>query len=221
MKPGDGLEEIGERAFLKCTSLCVIIILPAVEAIKAFAFSFCVQLTAVIIGDGVEDIGLGHLSMQIATRHHDLPITQFDWGSGIFGCSGLTTVQLGNRLGEIGNDAFGSPALSRSYYFVPPISLMWCSVTKSKSSSCLQSRCGVGGIMVGVHEKYLRTYCFLLRCNTRACGSYPCKELAGQCLPIAETHSFHPPTEVWILISIQSILSLPNTNSIWRTLICC
>jgi hypothetical protein len=55
--PGEGLEEIGPRAFYKFTSLYEIIIHPAVKAIKDEAFARCSQLMIVTLGEGLEEIG--------------------------------------------------------------------------------------------------------------------------------------------------------------------
>jgi hypothetical protein len=56
---GNGLEEIGERAFYECTSLVRIAIPPAVQVIKDCAFSGCSGLTAADLNDGLEEIGEG------------------------------------------------------------------------------------------------------------------------------------------------------------------
>jgi hypothetical protein len=63
---GEGLKEIGEKAFCECTSLREILITSAVNVIKDSAFEFCLQLTMVILGEGLEEIGRRHLKI----AHH-------------------------------------------------------------------------------------------------------------------------------------------------------
>ncbi len=53
----NGLEEIGEQAAGRCTSLLTIP--PNVRAIKERAFDDCSGLTAVTLGNGLEEIGEG------------------------------------------------------------------------------------------------------------------------------------------------------------------
>jgi hypothetical protein len=55
----DRLEEIGEEAFMLCTSVREIIIPNAVRTIKDGAFCNCMGLTSVTLGDGLEEIGAG------------------------------------------------------------------------------------------------------------------------------------------------------------------
>jgi hypothetical protein len=53
---GNGLEEIGERAFSGCALECIEIP-PAIIAIKAYTFFDCSDLTILILGDGLEESG--------------------------------------------------------------------------------------------------------------------------------------------------------------------
>ena len=45
------------EAFRECTSLYEIWIPPAIKSIKERTFSRCTQLTTVILGEGLEEIG--------------------------------------------------------------------------------------------------------------------------------------------------------------------
>ncbi len=51
---GDGLEEIGERAYCKCTSMHRIVVPNAVKTIKGSAFNGCLRMMTVILCDGLE-----------------------------------------------------------------------------------------------------------------------------------------------------------------------
>jgi hypothetical protein len=53
---GEGLGEIGEEEFYQCTSLCEIVIPPAVRVIHEEAFNNCLGLTIVVLGKGLEEI---------------------------------------------------------------------------------------------------------------------------------------------------------------------
>ncbi len=53
---GKGLEEIGVRAFARCTSLREIVIPPAIRVIEGGAFAGCSELAIVILGEGLEEI---------------------------------------------------------------------------------------------------------------------------------------------------------------------
>ncbi len=58
---GKGLEEIGELAFYKCTSLREIVIPPAIRVIHKEAFFECSQLTNVCFCDEIEEFVSGKL----------------------------------------------------------------------------------------------------------------------------------------------------------------
>jgi hypothetical protein len=54
---GDGLEEIGEKAFMDCRFLEETTELNTIKRIKDWAFFNCFSLTAVTFGEGTEEIG--------------------------------------------------------------------------------------------------------------------------------------------------------------------
>ncbi len=58
MNLGEGLDEIGEWAFMKCTSLHEINAPPTVKTIRDYTFSPCSHLTIVNPG-GLEEVGKG------------------------------------------------------------------------------------------------------------------------------------------------------------------
>jgi hypothetical protein len=57
---GEGLEEIGEKAFEGCSSIQAVFIPAAVKAIMRGAFFQCHQLTAVVFGERLEEIGVAN-----------------------------------------------------------------------------------------------------------------------------------------------------------------
>lgn len=80
----DSVTNIGDYAFLHCTSLTSITIPNSVTAIGDDAFFFCKGLSSVTIPDSVTSIG----------------IYAFWW------CTGLTNLTLGNNVTNIGAEAF-------------------------------------------------------------------------------------------------------------------
>lgn len=57
VKFNEGLEKIGEKAFLKCTNLSAVILPNTLKEISTDAFSYCNALTALEIPSSVEKIG--------------------------------------------------------------------------------------------------------------------------------------------------------------------
>ena len=78
------ITEIGEQAFIGCTSLTSITIPDSVTSIEEWTFSSCDSLTSVTIGNGVTSIG--------------------EWT--FSSCTSLTSVTIGNGVTSIGNFAF-------------------------------------------------------------------------------------------------------------------
>ncbi len=70
---GEGLEEIGEYAFYDCMTLQRIVILDAIETIKAEAFQMCMWLTTVTLGNGIEEIGKKAFCSCMSLEHILIP----------------------------------------------------------------------------------------------------------------------------------------------------
>jgi hypothetical protein len=70
---GEGLEEIGERAFIECSSLRDIIIPNAVSKIKDDTYSQCCNLTNVRLGEGLRYIGEGAFRECTSLQHIEIP----------------------------------------------------------------------------------------------------------------------------------------------------
>ena len=92
----EGVTEIGEVAFLGCSSLESVTIPEGVREIGEDAFAFCKSLESVTIPEGVKKIG------RDAFR----------------GCGSLKTISIPEGVAEIGEDAFsGCSSLARVVVF--------------------------------------------------------------------------------------------------------
>ena len=116
----DGLEEIGEWAFERCTSLERIVIPNSVKTIKNCAFFNCSRLTTADLGGGLEEIGVQAFYTCTSLEQIVIPNAVKMIKNGAFrGCSRLTTADLGEGLDEIGVYAFNR-CTSLQRIVIPP-----------------------------------------------------------------------------------------------------
>jgi hypothetical protein len=149
---------------------------PSVRRIVNEAFAGCLQLTIVILGEGLEEIGRWAFCGCTSLRVIVIPPTVRVIHKWAFAhCSQLTIVVLGKGLEEIGQGAFLNCTSLREIAIPPAIR-----VIREAFDDCLQLTnvrfCNKIEEFVsvelmqdwwnhGVRERSLSTYCFLVRCN--------------------------------------------------------
>jgi hypothetical protein len=108
VKIAEGIQEIGDRAFLECTELEEIVIPDSVKIIGNEAFRSCHNLKQIIIPDGVTEIksfafcGCSNLaSITIPEGLEEIEKATF------FGCGNLTSYIIPGGVKKIGDNAFG------------------------------------------------------------------------------------------------------------------
>jgi hypothetical protein len=174
------LEEIGARAFDSCESMEEIVIPDNVRTIEEGAFYYCSGLTRVTLGDGLEEIGEGAFGCCESMEEIDLPDNvRTIKGWAFNNCTGLTRVTLGDGLEEIGEAAFRE-CTSMVEIIIPPAvrdihdtafdectnltRVNFCDeIEEFVSSDAMREWWNQGR-----HEKSLRTYSFLVRCDIPA-----------------------------------------------------
>ena len=103
----EGVEKIGNFAFVGCKSLTSVTIPDGVTSIGDWAFSDCDGLTSVTIGNGVTSIGEYAFSGCSGLKSVTIPDGVTSIGKDAFSwCSGLTSVTIGNGVTSIGDSAF-------------------------------------------------------------------------------------------------------------------
>jgi hypothetical protein len=170
----DGLEEIEARAFEGC-ALVRIVIPPTVRVIENKAFSWCSRLTIAILNDELEVIG-ERTFKGCALEGIDIPPSVRAIQAHAFGgCSQLATAIFNDGLEEIGARAFKGCALER--IDIPPTVREIDETAFEECSNlttvqfCNEIEEFVSGELMrhwwnhGVHERFLRTYSFFIRCN--------------------------------------------------------
>jgi hypothetical protein len=125
---GDSVASIGEDAFTNCSSLRSVTIPDSVTSIGKFAFYGCSGLTDITIPfvgatkTGTANTHFGYIfgmtdynsPRTIPTSLKTVIITGGNIGTNAFrGCSGLTSVTIGNSVTGIGNNAFNGCGLNR------------------------------------------------------------------------------------------------------------
>ncbi len=92
----DGLEEIGEGAFLRCRSLVRINIPPSVREIDEMAFEDCSNLTTVQICDEIEEFVSGESMRRWWNNgvHEKCLSTYFSFVPGAFGIFGQLMAKI-------------------------------------------------------------------------------------------------------------------------------
>jgi hypothetical protein len=186
---GDGLEEIGEEAFSWCTSMEEIVIPNAVRAIKKKAFNVCVGLTRVTLGDGLEEIGEGAFESCESMEEIVIPNAVRAIKKKAFNsCTGLRRVTLGDGLEEIGWGAFRNCTMMEEIAIPPAVRDLHdtafdkcTNLTRVKFCDEIEEFVSSDAMRnwwnQGRHEKSLRTYRFIVRCDipARCSGLTPVK----------------------------------------------
>ena len=100
--------EIGEKAFLDCSSLKSITIPNSVTGIGDRAFSWCRSLSSITIPNSVTSIGSYAFSGCSSLSSITIPNSVTSIGEGAFGgCSKLSSITIPNSVTSIGDFAFG------------------------------------------------------------------------------------------------------------------
>ena len=104
---GNSVTSIGKRAFSYCTNLTSIIIPDSVTSIGEMAFFQCISLTSITIPDGVTSIG--RFAFYNCTNLTSITIPDGVISIGkqaFFSCSSLTSVTVGDSVTSIGYSVF-------------------------------------------------------------------------------------------------------------------
>ena len=129
------------------------------------------------LGDGLDEIGVQEFRYCFSLRRivmHNAGKTNKDWAYG--NCSRLTTVTLGDGVEKIGMSAFESCYSLKRIIMPPAVKAIDASAFKNCSNLTNVEFCDEIEEIVsckamldlwnqGVHEKYLSTYSFLVRCS--------------------------------------------------------
>ena len=98
---------IGERAFISCSSLTSVVIGNSVTSIGDLAFAYCSSLTSVVIPNSMTSIGDGAFYYCSGLTSVVIPNSVTSIGNAIFwACSSLTSVEIPNSVTSIGISAF-------------------------------------------------------------------------------------------------------------------
>jgi hypothetical protein len=99
---GEGLEEIGKRAFGGCTSLREIVIPPVIRRIEDLAFLYCSGLRIVIPGKGLEEIGWRAFMQCTLLREIVIPPDiSVIHEEAFYGCLQLTNARFCDEIEEL------------------------------------------------------------------------------------------------------------------------
>jgi hypothetical protein len=174
---GNGLKEIGKKAFFGCKPLQCIAIPNTVKEIRDGTFIYCLGLSTVTVGKGVEEIGEEAFAWYRSLQRIIIPNAVKWIHEGEFKhCWRLMTVTLSNGREEIKNKAF-KDCRSLEHIFIPlAVKAIDDSAFKGCSNlthvefykkieqfvSC-EAMCDWWN--QGLHEKSLSTYCFLVKSN--------------------------------------------------------
>ena len=111
---GNGVKNIGNYAFNKCTSLTSITIPNSVTSIGHEAFNKCSSLTSITIPNSVTSIGRYAFLLCSALTSITIPNSVTSIGNRAFsGCSGLSSITIPNSITSIEDGAFsGCSALT-------------------------------------------------------------------------------------------------------------
>ena len=141
------------------------------------AFYRCTQLSTVVLGEGLEEIGANAFEHCTSLQRIVIPHTvKLIRPRSFNGCAQLTNVQLNERLRIIGKEAFGG-CTSLQRIVIPRAVTSIDDKAFDGSSNlthvvfCDEVEEFVSGEAMrdwwnhGVHKMCLSTYCFLIRCN--------------------------------------------------------
>jgi len=104
----NGVENIVERAFMRCTALTNVSIPGSVQSIGAYAFYEC-GMASLTIGNGVKNIGLAAFECCGSLQSVAIPASVTSLGDDAFrACRSLTSATIGSGVSEIGTAVFAS-----------------------------------------------------------------------------------------------------------------
>lgn len=104
---GDGVQQIGGKAFYGCTSLTSVTIPNSVTTIGASAFKGCTALVSITIPNSVTSIGEETCSGCTGLTSITIPNSVTTIGRSAFtGCTGLTSITIPNGVTSIENNSF-------------------------------------------------------------------------------------------------------------------
>jgi hypothetical protein len=106
-----GVTSIGHNAFKECTVLNSVTIPASVTSIGRNAFRGCITLTSVTIPEGVTSIGedaFRDCSLIVTVQFNAINCTSvsYDESSVFYGCTALTSLNIGNNVTKIPNYVF-------------------------------------------------------------------------------------------------------------------
>jgi hypothetical protein len=103
----NGIESIGNFAFMNCSRLTSVTIPNSVTSIGNYAFSNCTGLTSVIVSNSVTSIGEWTFKGCTGLTSVIIPNSVTSIGDfAFYGCTGLTSVTIPNSVTSIGNETF-------------------------------------------------------------------------------------------------------------------
>ena len=178
----EGLETIGDQAFISCASLTHINIPSTVKVIGDNAFWLCASLESVELPEGLEELGGGAFFHCTSLQSINIPPKIKAIGYGTFlGCDELQDVDLSEGLESIGEQAFLQCPMLRQIIIpstVKKISphtffngVMVARTNLERVQFCDDVEEFVSGGSIrewwdnGTSERSLKTYNFLIRCK--------------------------------------------------------
>lgn len=118
------VEAVGDRAFMSCKELSIVVFPASVKSIGTYAFASCTGLVTAELPAGLTVVGSSAFSNCVRLAGPMvIPARVKEIGSYAFlNCSSLTTLQLPDKLEEIGSSAFkGCSGLRGSITITPSV----------------------------------------------------------------------------------------------------
>ena len=104
---GCTVTDIGEKAFMNCTSLTSVTIPNSVKNIEREAFRACTSLTSINLPDNLEELGLAVFYECSSLKSVKLPLSlKYILDMPFAGCTSLTSVEIPDSVVYIGDSAF-------------------------------------------------------------------------------------------------------------------